>query len=718
MYFAKREQPLPLQLPYVLSPSGTFDGNDGKWSTFIINIGDDGSGRGQNFKVLISTSSPLTQVPQQTAWCTTDDCARSRGIMLFDGSQSLGFNSAKSLQWKDTGKYTIPLPRWWPTADGLTVNGSANPAAVWGVGSVGLGESSLQSDILINQYVVEYTVADFFMGSFGLAVGATGPLHADKPTFIDNFYGSAHKIASRSYGYTAGAFYRNNKNGVLGNLVLGGYDKSRLTAQGTSIAMPNEKNTTLAVGVQSILYAPKQSVGSISQSFTSRGFSAVIDSTLPYLILPDDICDQFVLNFRLGFDKDTKLFTVNESSHNFNVQQDAKVSFKIGAGPQDSTDFASIVLPYAAFDQQSNYPLTNETTPYFPIKRSENGMFVLGRTFLQEAYIIVDYERSNFTVAPALFSEPMPDQSLVTIFNKTYTVIQPPSNSGGGLSSGAIAGIVVGIVVAFVIAGIGAFLVWKRRLDTKKKATEDIKTTEIDTMFAGNEVKYRRISELTGSEAPQSPKDSTVGYYTADHKSIPPISELSPESTPAELYSPPPESRDTFDDYFIAGGMRRRGATSNRDSSDNNTTHTPIAELPGEDIPHLVPVQQKDAVKYLHRPRHSRNPSNASLSTNIAEVLAGKQAQVPKVGTEKLKPSLEPGGPPTAEELVTATSEAQSEDAQHEDFSNVERRPSHTRDLSDTTIQSNSTALSQPTPEELDRWAKNVDNEPARPMSP
>lgn len=83
---------------------------------------------------------------------------------------------------------------------------------------------------------------------------------------------------------------------------------------------------------------------------------------------------------------------------------------------------------------------------------------------------------------------------------------------------------------------------------------------DLDTCDAVTEYKYRRISELSGSETVLSPKDSTAGYYNADHSSIPPISEMSPESPPAELYLPPPNGRDTID-YFAVSRTRRHGAT-------------------------------------------------------------------------------------------------------------------------------------------------------------
>jgi hypothetical protein len=207
MYFGKRAEPILLPpAPFVVPASGSFEGNDGKWSTFNINIGDDGTGKsnGQNFRVLISTSSPNTLIPGQTHWCNTGDCANSRGIGLYNGNQSLGLQDVSP--WQDAGIYKIPLPNWW--IDTLSVDENNETGGIWGIDNVGLGNSSPNSKILSEQYVVKHLLGNFYMGSFGLAVGSSGPPGGDKPNFLDNFYSSAQLIASRSYAYTAGAYYR------------------------------------------------------------------------------------------------------------------------------------------------------------------------------------------------------------------------------------------------------------------------------------------------------------------------------------------------------------------------------------------------------------------------------------------------------------------------------------------------------------------------------
>lgn len=493
-------------------------------------------------------------------------------------------------------------------------------------------------------------------------------------------------------------------------MVFGGYDKARLIpTKNATINMPNPQNSTLLVGIKSIHHRPNQEVqqgGSSLTKTSNGGFYAIIDSTFPYLVLPDDICEQFVQKFNLGFDSRTRLFTINSTAHERNLQQNATVSFRIGTGVQDNGPSTTIDLPYLAFYHQARSPIypDNNATDYFSIRRSGNGHFILGRTFLQEAYLVVDYERATFTVAPAYFSDPMPpNEDLMPIYNTTYT---PPAGvrdpGSDGLSAGSIAGIVIGIIALFTLIGVGAFFFYRRQRKAKHAQEQEGKPEEIDTIAAGDERKDRRASELTGSEPAQSPRAKTVGYYGGDHKSIP---ELSPESTPAELWSPPGVEGA---DYFASGPKpRRRGAT--RDSTGNNTPGTPVAELPGDDGKYQVGGQHFEAVGPPQRPKpHSRGPSDTSLSTNIDEVLAGREKDAKDVERKHSSRFVEHTGdevgPSRAEMVVSPLENTRADEREPSAEPTLERRPSHVRGLSDTTVGSESTAVSQLTPEELERW--------------
>lgn len=203
MHLRKRADVTTIPVPKVINTSGSFDGNDGKWSSFYINVNSDSEGlNGQNFKVLVSTSSQIVLVPGKTEWCDST-CAEKRGVLISNGgTQPDGM--VESGSWVTAGIYEIPLPYWY-SAD-LIQGGNQTLAGKWGATQVGLGLSDQSSSVLQDRYVAWYLFKDYYMGSFGLARGQIGPPGASKPTFLTQSKMNGI-IASASYGYTAGAWY-------------------------------------------------------------------------------------------------------------------------------------------------------------------------------------------------------------------------------------------------------------------------------------------------------------------------------------------------------------------------------------------------------------------------------------------------------------------------------------------------------------------------------
>jgi hypothetical protein len=188
----------------------------------------------------------------------------------------------------------------------------------------------------------------------------------------------------------------------------------------------------LTLGVQSIT---STSTLKGDLNLTSKAYLAAIDSTVTQLWLPNDVCDQFVQAFDLKYDKDTDLFLVDESTRQNLQKLNPQLSFRLGnnLGDFKSEDTVTIVLPYAAFDLQASYPLYDKPTSYFPIRRALNtDTYTLGRAFLQEAYLIVDYGKESFSVNQAVYSDPVPDPDIVAI--------RPGIFSSGGNNSSVDAG--------------------------------------------------------------------------------------------------------------------------------------------------------------------------------------------------------------------------------------------------------------------------------------
>ncbi|THY13632.1 acid protease [Aureobasidium pullulans] len=257
---------------------------------------------------------------------------------------------------------------------------------------------------------------------------------------------------------------------VLGSLTLGGYDSSRLSSNGTIFPFASDDSKPLQVGVTQIT-ARNTLLG--SATLYSTGHSSLIDSTIPHIWMPVAACDNFATNFGLDYDNQTDLYLINDTMHSKLTNLNPEIIFKLSPQTTDGGESVNIVLPYAAFALQASYPYYQNSTRYFPIRRAANdSQYILGRTFLQEAYLIADYERANFTIAQAAFANPMPAEKLVSILPPG---VKATNSTGGGgvvtrpdavLSRNVIIGIAVGVVagaalVLFIFAT--AFYIRRRR---------------------------------------------------------------------------------------------------------------------------------------------------------------------------------------------------------------------------------------------------------------
>ena len=181
-----------------------------------------------------------------------------------------------------------------------------------------------------------------------------------------------------------------------------------------------------------------------------------IDSGVSQLWLPPQVCENLAGALGLTYDDSTGLYLVNDTARMKLLELSPEFTFTVAAN-STSRETANIVLPYAAFELEVGQPFYNTSRRYFPIRRApSNDLYVLGRTFLQEAYLVVDWERGSFTVNP--YKHQSTGQAVVAI---------PPlgDNEGNpvGLRPGAIAGIVVGASSGAIAVAMAVYFLWWRR---------------------------------------------------------------------------------------------------------------------------------------------------------------------------------------------------------------------------------------------------------------
>ena len=508
--------------PFSFPTSQTWDGNDGSWSTFIISVGTPP----QIFRILPATRADETWVPTPAGCSQSSDlpnCGNLRGADAFQNAASEGFEENQSSTWVENGTFSLLLQ------NDLTLDSSAT--GDFGFDTLGVGNDSHRLS-LEHQVVTGVASTAFWLGIFGLSPSPVN-LTAPVPSFMQNL-ADQNLIPSLSFGYTAGAKYRGDS--FFGSLTLGGYDSSRHHANNVSFEFDPNISQSLTVGLQSI-NATQTLMGNVEP--LQAGVYSFLDSGVPEIWLPLAACNVFESAFGLTYDNNTDRYLVNDTIHSSLLQLSPVITFTIGPQATGGPSLA-FELPYAAFDLQASYPIYPNATNYFPIRRANDTQYTIGRTFLQEAYITVDYTRAKFHVSSAAFPDSS-SQELIAILppaNATSTSSPQPtplspsggvgavgSGSGGSGahgSSGAhglAAGIAIGSVATFML--ICAFVFYCVRLKGRRRRGEISPPPGNEQHTTGTiEPKF----EMPGHEYDEL--YSEVGSAAADIKRSPAVSRV------------------------------------------------------------------------------------------------------------------------------------------------------------------------------------------------
>lgn len=469
--------------PISYPPSAYWDGNDGPWSSFFINVGTPS----QTLRVL-----PITD--QSTSWVVVPEgCIASYGSTCPDDRGKL-FLTNQSSTFENQGIYSLDIA----FTDGyLGYSGNAQ----YGYDTLQLGIPGDGLPTMQSQVLGGIATPGFWLGGLALSpvpVNFTD-LGNSRQSLLHDLKNQS-KIASSSWAYTAGGY--GSPTQIYGSLTLGGYDASQFKDTGSNLTFPfgPDVSKDLLLAIQSIT-----TNASTTPLMSSGNGFYFLDTATPYLWLPTSVCQQFEKTFGLTYDNTSQLYLVNDTLHSQLLQTNPTVTFKLG--PQLTGANVEITMPYWAFDLTAKVPLVKNTTRYFPLKQAQNStQYVLGRAFWQAAYVIADYDRSNFSVHQAAYPAQGTQQQLLSILAPVNQTSSGNGSSGGNssLSGGAIAGIVIGIVAVVAILGLAFFLVYRRR---QRKAAENADPFTKHELDAGQD----------GATAGARPKDPGAEMEAGDN---------------------------------------------------------------------------------------------------------------------------------------------------------------------------------------------------------
>jgi hypothetical protein len=379
------------------------------------------------------------------------NCGESRGVDVFESRPGVGFQRNASSSWDEFGIYKLGIG----SEHGLVGN------AIFGYDVVGASTGGTVNTPILKQHAVAtFASADFWLGRLGLSMFALNMSATEQPhSFISRLKEEGH-IPSLSFGYQAGAAHRFTK--VPGSLILGGYDRARISND-TLLLTSSEGHI---VGLQSITATLAN--GTVTTLLKS-GTLAFIDADVPELWLPISLCDAFASAFGLTYNRESDRYYLTDTAHASLLDAAPAFSFTIGTSKSGGKSII-IEIPYAAFDLQASYPIFATPTNYFPLRRAANAsQITLGRAFLQEVYLSVDWERDVFNISQAVFSASMPEPDIITIDpkNKNDSLIPIAGAVSGNstkLSAGIIGGIVAGCLILLgFLGGCGLWFYLKKK---------------------------------------------------------------------------------------------------------------------------------------------------------------------------------------------------------------------------------------------------------------
>ncbi|KAK3686231.1 aspartic peptidase domain-containing protein [Podospora appendiculata] len=291
------------------------------------------------------------------------------------------------------------------------------------------------------------------------------------------------KIATRVWGMFWGRQGANSNAQLVGSMVFGGYDKAKVTGQPFTQTLSSDRSSCatgmLVTITDLVLNFPNGTNASLFPSARSTSISACIVPDYPVLMtMPfNPFFSNFInhtnATFGGGRSFGLNFFSVRyDDSKDTPYRGDLTVKLQSGLAVRIPND--QLVIPDTYSDPQTGRWVVNATDPTLIINSIQdvnaNDLTQLGRQFLSAAYLMVDEERSQFSLWVA---NPTAREDLVALDSEGGEADSPcpapsvspgdhgPVASSNGVSPGAIAGITVGVLAVGAVAAVWA--VWRRR---------------------------------------------------------------------------------------------------------------------------------------------------------------------------------------------------------------------------------------------------------------
>ncbi|OQD70235.1 hypothetical protein PENDEC_c025G00722 [Penicillium decumbens] len=501
--------------PWEMTWSSEAFGPDGPWHAVSVSIGGNNAkialypGAAWTSEILLSTICDNTTISPH---CYGDQAG------LFDPDQSYSY---------DNTSLDLPPNGFWSNiAYGYTNAVPIYAKAHRALDSVDIGGAVAQSVnlISISQGYQTYPGGKNYPLQVGvLSLGCpvinqsfssyTYPING---TFITSSLYEQGIIPSYSYGMHIGS----PSLGIPGSLRLGGYDSNRALGQVSSQpvdsgAFPIEMiDISIGVATGGSPWNSSNMTGLLAHDNPTlkSGLKMMVDPTNPYIYLPQSSCDAIAAKLPVTYNSDLGLYFWDTTSSQYTkiVTSPSYLAFTFSKNGVN-TEEITIKVPFALLNLTLEAPLVTTPTQYFPCMGTDSNP-VLGRAFLQAAFVGVNWSKGDWFLAQA----PGPDSSFIEniiIINPSTTSITgsenswegtwdsfwtvlssanssvnsstsfPQSSSSGtpsaGLSTGAKAGVGAGAGVGALVIIAAAFWFFLHRRTPDSASNQDSAATQI-----------------------------------------------------------------------------------------------------------------------------------------------------------------------------------------------------------------------------------------------
>lgn len=177
---------------------------------------------------------------------------------------------------------------------------------------------------------------------------------------------------------------------IPGSLVFGGYDKARIIGNVLiTPGSPRDEGIELYdIAIEGFgKNPPKAKEGLLAKgnSTLSKGLNVTIDGCSPYLTLPKSTCDSIAEYLPVAFNEDLGLYLWDTESEEYEIIVNSATSLSFSF--PNMGDITKIRVPLMHLNLTLSEPIVDNPIPYFPCHVNDNGRYVLGRAFLQDAFL-------------------------------------------------------------------------------------------------------------------------------------------------------------------------------------------------------------------------------------------------------------------------------------------------------------------------------------------